>query len=123
MNKLATVTLTGSPHERGYQHGKTLKEGIHSFYEKWMKFLVNGSAFKITQTDLFNFARKNGPFIKQYAPDICEEMKGIAEGAEVDFDKMLFINCFDEITKLIITIDYIIPDIICYIFCSIDKIS
>ena len=96
MNKLATVTLTGSPYERGYQHGKTLKEGIHIFYEKWMKFLVNGSAFKITQTDLFNFARKNGPFIKQYAPDIYEEIKGIAEGAEIDFDKMLFINCFDE---------------------------
>jgi len=96
VNKLATVTLTGSPHERGYQHGKTLKDGVHRFYELWTKFLEKESPFKLTQEVLLTFARKSEPFIKQYAPDIYEEMRGIAEGAEINFDKVLFINCFDE---------------------------
>jgi len=96
MNQLTMVTLTGSPHERGYQHGKTLKDGIHRFYEAWTKFLENASPFKLTQTDLLTFSKKSEPYIEQYAPDIYEEMKGIAEGAEIDFAKVLFINCLDE---------------------------
>ena len=96
MNQLTTLTLTGSPHERGYQHGKALKDGIHRFYQAWTKHLENESLLKLTQTELLNFARKSGSYIEQYAPDIYEEMKGIAKGAEIDFDKVLFINCFDE---------------------------
>ena len=96
MNQLTTLTLTGSPHERGYQHGKALKDGIHRFYQAWTKHLENESLLKLTETELLNFARKSGSYIEQYAPDIYEEMKGIAEGAEIDFDKVLFINCFDE---------------------------
>jgi isopenicillin-N N-acyltransferase-like protein len=96
MNKLTTITLTGSPRERGYQHGKTLKDGIHRFYEVWMKLLKKESPFKLTETALLTFAKKSEPFIRQYAPNIYEEMKGIAKGAEIDLDKILFINCFEE---------------------------
>jgi len=96
MNELTTITLTGSPHERGYQHGKTLKDGIHRFYEVWTKLLEKESPFKLTEAVLLTFAKNSEPFIKQYAPGIYDEMKGIAEGAEIDFDKVLFINCFEE---------------------------
>jgi isopenicillin-N N-acyltransferase-like protein len=96
VNKLAIITLTGSPQERGYQHGKNLQDGIHRFYEAWTELLERESPFKLTKEVLLTFARKSEPFIKQYAPDIYEEMRGIADGAEIDFDKILFINCFDE---------------------------
>ena len=96
MDKLAIITLTGNPQERGYQHGKSLRDGIHRFYESWIKLLERESPFKITEEVLLTFAQKSAPFVKQYAPDIYEEMKGIAEAAEIEFAKILFINCFDE---------------------------
>lgn len=96
MGQLTTLSLTGSPRERGYQHGKELKDGVHRFYEAWMKRSENESSLKLTETDLLAFTRKHGPYVKQYAPEIYEEMEGIAEGAEIAFDKVLFINCFDE---------------------------
>jgi len=96
MNEMTVVTLTGSPHERGFQHGKTLKDGIHRFYQSWSKMLFDSSPFKLTEADLLSFAKKNGPYIKEYAPDIYQEIEGIAEGAEMDLDKALYMNCFDE---------------------------
>jgi len=97
MNQLTTLTLTGNPHERGYQHGKALKDGIHRFYETWIKRFGNESPLKLTETDLLALTGKHGPYARQFAPDLYEEMEGIAEGAELTFDKVLFINCFDEL--------------------------
>jgi len=97
MNQLPMLTLTGNPHERGYQHGKALKDGIHRFYETWIKRFGNESPLKLTETDLLAFTGKHGPHARQFAPDLYEEMEGIAEGAELAFDKVLFINCFDEV--------------------------
>ncbi len=96
MDEMTVVTLTGSPHERGWQHGKTLKDGIHRFYQAWSEMLFDSSPFKLTEADLLSFAKKNGPYIKEYAPDIYQEIEGIAEGADMDFDKALYMNCFDE---------------------------
>lgn len=97
MKQLTTLTLTGSPRERGRQHGKALKDGIHRFYERYMKRSQNEPLLKLTEVDLLAFAGKHGPYARQYAPDLYEEMEGIAEGAEMAIDKVLFVNCFDEI--------------------------
>lgn len=97
MKQLPTLTLTGSPRERGYQHGEALKDGIHRFYETFMKFAEDESSLKITEADILSFTGKHGPYARQFAPDLYEEMEGIAEGAGLTFDKVLFINCFDEV--------------------------
>jgi len=97
MNQLPMFMLTGSPHERGYQHGKALKDGIHRFYKRLMKCTQSEAALRLTEADLLAFTGKHGPYARQYAPDIYEEMEGIAEGAELAFEKVLFINCFDEL--------------------------
>ena len=96
MSQLPMVTLTGSPQERGYQHGKALKDGIHRFYEVLMKCTQSEAALKLTETDFLAFAAKHGPYARQYAPDLYDEMEGISEGAELAFEKVLFINCYDE---------------------------
>ena len=97
MKQLPTLTLTGSPRERGYQHGKALKDGIHHFYETFMKLSEDASSLKLTEADILSFTGKHGPYARQFAPDLYEEMEGIAEGAGLTFDKVLFINCFDEV--------------------------
>jgi isopenicillin-N N-acyltransferase-like protein len=61
-----------------------------------MKRTQSEAALKLTETDLLAFTGKHGPHARQFAPDLYEEMEGIAEGAELAFDKVLFINCYDE---------------------------
>ena len=101
MNQLPMLTLSGSPHERGYQHGKALKDSIHRFYEVLMKRTQSEATLRLTETDLLAFTGKHGPHARQFAPDLYEEMEGIAEGAGLTFDKVLFINCFDEVGSVI----------------------
>jgi isopenicillin-N N-acyltransferase-like protein len=97
MKHLPMLTLTGNPRERGRQHGKALKDGIYRFYKTYMERSQSEPLLKLTEADLLALSGKHGPYIRQYAPDLYEEMEGIAEGAEMALDKVLFINCFDEI--------------------------
>ncbi len=61
-----------------------------------MKRAQDESSIRLAETDLLAFSGKHGPYVKQNAPDLYEEKEGIAEGAEIAFDKVPFINCFDE---------------------------
>ena len=96
MCALQTLALTGSPRDRGYQHGTALREGVHGFYKVWMEHSVKDSSLRLSETDLLAFGGKHGPYIKHYAPDLYEEMEGISEGAGIALEKVIFINCFDE---------------------------
>jgi len=39
------------------------------------------------------------PASKEYAPDLVDEVDGIAQGAGVAFEKAFFLNCFDEVSS------------------------
>ncbi len=66
-----------------------------------MKLSEDESSLKLTETDILSFTGKHGPYARQFAPDLYEEMEGIAEGAGLAFEKVLFINCFDEVGSVI----------------------
>src|SRR5262249_28241280 len=46
--------------------------------------------------DVLSFAWSHLPETRAYAPDLVEEVEGIASGADVPFEKVWFLNCFDE---------------------------
>jgi isopenicillin-N N-acyltransferase-like protein len=81
---LEVLELSGSPHQRGKKYGEACKTMIEeqithlysSFREKrrWLKEKVLGEA------------RKYVPFIEEYSPEIADEMKGMAAGAEVGYE-------------------------------------
>jgi isopenicillin-N N-acyltransferase-like protein len=89
------VDLAGTPGERGLAHGRALAEGIDRFYERWM---LNASAGPrpIAERDAVAFALGLLPEIRTQAPDLVEEVEGIAEGSGIPFEKVWFLNCFDE---------------------------
>ena len=95
--RLHTVTLEGTPHERGLVHGKSLKEPIHELLKLWKadlaeRYRMDAGAFvkKFLQRTDFTAA------IKKWTPDLLEEVNGIAKGAGVDFDTMLAFQLVDE---------------------------
>jgi isopenicillin-N N-acyltransferase like protein len=94
---IRVVELSGTPFERGFTHGKTLKKEINELVAKWKAEL--SKTYKM-DADIFigKFLKETDflPAINKWTPGLLEEVKGIAEGSGVDFDTMLMFQLVDE---------------------------
>jgi hypothetical protein len=106
------VHLSGTPHERGLTHGRALRSRIRSFYTR----LLTTSLLPYLnreQPDLSAFLPvytqpryRDGAFSRQLLLEsgrelaktlpqpYLDEMRGIAEGAGMEFDEILILNTF-----------------------------
>lgn len=89
------IHMKGTPYERGLTYGKEAKEKIYRKIEEYKVLFDKEShiswekAKEVAQTFLEP--------IQKIRPDLIEEMRGIAEGAGVDFETILTLNCRTEI--------------------------
>lgn len=96
-NRLRIVTLQGTSSERGIQHGKTLKDPIHALVKAWKADLV-----RRYQMDAALFISKflkhtdYLPAMRKWTPGLLEEVRGIAQGAGIDFETMIVFQLIDE---------------------------
>src|SRR3954447_2219225 len=74
------IDIAGSAGERGVAHGNALAESIARFYERWMNLASSGPE-PIAERDAVAFAISLLPESRAQAPDLVEEVEGIAEGA------------------------------------------
>ena len=96
--EVRVLVLDGTPYERGLTHGKTLKKEIHEVVALWKAQLGSPGG---TDADVFiqkflevtDFA----PAIKKWTPGLLEEVRGIADWAEMDFDTIYAFQLMDEI--------------------------
>ncbi|SKA06562.1 isopenicillin-N N-acyltransferase like protein [Enhydrobacter aerosaccus] len=88
------IDLTGSPRERGRQHGQAvpdrIKRGIAMYAET---LLASGVAWK----DLERRAEALVPTIDKFDPGYVEEMRGIAEGSGQPFAGIVLMNARTEL--------------------------
>lgn len=92
------LKLGGSPYEVGFQHGELAKERIQksldiyrlAFFEmaniQWNKAIEVGKTFV--------------PIIQEYDPEAIEEVRGIAEGADCQFEEIIALNSRTELMFL-----------------------
>jgi hypothetical protein len=94
---LRYLVIEGSPYERGVQHGEKLKKEIHEVVALW-KADIKKTYQMEPDTFIAEFLKKTDfiSSIKKHTPGILEELKGIADGAEVDFKTMYAIQLVDE---------------------------
>ena len=91
------IEVSGKPFERGVLHGVAaqaqIKRGV-GHYVGQLETLGFGRE-KIHQT-----ARAYQPVMENYDAELVEEMRGIAKGAELELEDILFLNARTEIVKL-----------------------
>jgi len=95
--KMRVLELKGSPRERGRQHGEELREEIGRHLDLYHENIqldtgLDAQAFfdrMYAETDFM-------PAIEKYAPDLLEEVRGIAEGSGRNFDETLARQLSDE---------------------------
>lgn len=75
---LPLITLSGSPAERGEQHGTALKDRIHGMVD------VYGTFFGRPESEIFDIARHFKKVINDFEPDYGTEIEAIAGAATVN---------------------------------------
>jgi isopenicillin-N N-acyltransferase like protein len=93
----AIVECRGDGRSRGRAHGEALRERIGGLLERWDA----GVAARLggrPQTLVSALVETTGfvAAIERHTPDLLEEVRGIAEGAGVDFNRILALNLMDE---------------------------
>jgi isopenicillin-N N-acyltransferase-like protein len=90
------LELKGSPREIGRRHGEQVRELVHDnvrFYMDLWQHMGGVGREKIL-SDVEAFV----PFVERYDGDLVEEMRGIAEGAGLEFREIAALNARTELT-------------------------
>jgi len=96
-HSLKVIELSGTPRERGRIHGEELREHIRAVLE-----ITKSGIEKNLSIDPAHYIRDFLAYsnfesgIQQYAPDILEEVEGLAEGAAIDTDTARYLQLTDE---------------------------
>ncbi len=88
------ITLRGTPFERGVQYGQACKEEIRISIESYSRiFGARGISWRRARELACAFLDA----IRETDESYIEEMRGVAQGALVDFEDILAINCRSEL--------------------------
>ena len=94
---IQVLVLQGSPRERGQIHGETLRPMIHEHIARWKHSLQEDIGMDSDEYLEQFFEETNFlPAIEKWTPDLLEEVRGIAEGAGMDFKYILTRQLSDE---------------------------
>jgi predicted choloylglycine hydrolase len=91
------LTLAGPARLRGRIHGETMRAKIQQLMGSWKDWLVQegrGSSYQYCQDLVCETNFMNA--IQKWTPDLLEEVKGIAEGAALDFSTIFAFQLQDE---------------------------
>ena len=87
--------LSGTPYEIGFGHGTKAKSYIMRSIGMYKEMFLTTCG--VQWADAKTVSRKYMPYIKQFDPDILEEMRGIADGADLDLEDILALNARSEV--------------------------
>jgi isopenicillin-N N-acyltransferase-like protein len=95
---LRVVDLSGTPYEMGLAHGRALGTEIRELVARWKADLEK--TYHVTaEVFIRNLLEKTDfkPAIERWTPGLLDEVRGIADGAGLDFDTMYAYQMVDEI--------------------------
>src|SRR5690349_21709576 len=91
------IEIAGRPYERGVDYGRAASERIRrsiALYAAQMSGM--GFSSRGVRAILQDFV----PSMEWYAPDLIEEMRGIAAGADCAFEEVALVNCRTEVIEI-----------------------
>ncbi|RXT42741.1 C45 family autoproteolytic acyltransferase/hydolase [Bradyrhizobium betae] len=91
------IEISGPPRERGRQYGQKaasrIKKGTTHYFAQLKELSLDAKGVSELVRDYL-------PVIEAFEPSYIEEMRGIAEGADVPFEDIVLLNARTEILKL-----------------------
>jgi len=94
------IIVGGTHREIGRQIGEACREQIQrSIYNSQVLIQKSRDQLELDWDSAQNQARKYIPFVQERFPQYLEELTGMAEGANVQFDNLSTINCIEALTS------------------------
>lgn len=98
------IELVGDPHDRGRLYGRSISARVDAVFEHWYSSLIvvgdkGGTLHEITVSDyLQNFLNATNflTAVEQWAPELLEELEGIASYISIPFSHLFCFQLFDE---------------------------
>jgi len=98
IENLTILHLTGSPYERGLAHGQLLNQEISDIIIRWKKEVeLNFNEDFDEVIDHFFTNTTYIDVIKNYCPDLLEEVYGISKGCGINYETILAFQLSEEI--------------------------
>lgn len=98
--EVKVLELAGTPYEIGSQHGEALRGQIREFFATAYEVHAANLPMVAGEEALLRFCRRSQGFFANYAPDLVDELRGIADGAGLTFDQIVYLNSFLEMEDL-----------------------
>lgn len=94
---LPIIEVKGKPRERGRQQGEGVRSQILRSLALYREIVPK--AIDMTWEEGLREARKFLPYGEETFPDFVEEIRGIAEGANVSFEEVWTLNCYEGLSE------------------------
>jgi len=91
--RFTVVEMSGSRHEMGVQYGRQCRDLIHSVAKAFDAMLVPEEY----REEAREIAKGALPYVKDEAPELIEEVEGIAEGCGLPFKDVFRLSCSQEL--------------------------
>src|SRR5438270_5414555 len=89
---IPVLDLAGTPGQVGAAHGEAQRERIRAYVERFLDFVLSTAAVRISEADLWGRWAAQVAVNQREAPDLVDEMRGIARGAGVPFERIFLLN-------------------------------
>ncbi len=97
--QLPFIRIKGTHKEIGLAIGQEMSAAIRGQIEAYHAMMPQAEEVGLTWSQAVLQARKYLPFSEEFYPQYAEEMRGIAEGAGVDFDDVNTLNCLEAVAS------------------------
>ena len=101
---MKVIHLAGKPYVRGQEYGEHLKDTICELVAQdrmgLEKEIQTRTGITLSDEDWLSMVRRYLVFAEDYAPDLVEEMRGIANGASISFEQLFAFNAFLDLNDL-----------------------
>lgn len=98
MNRIRVIKLIGSPYEMGYEHGKRFRDEIRAFTAERVRLCssLEWTGRQLSRDAVLALAEACVAEHQAYAPELMEEMRGIADATDLSLAELVINNGFTD---------------------------
>jgi isopenicillin-N N-acyltransferase-like protein len=101
--------VKGSPHERGIEYGRQVGDALELYWQELLRDVRDRVDKPMTEEQLRAWVLERSALAVAAAPDLDDEVRGIAAGAGVDYEIALTITFGQEVNDLTASLGYHAP--------------
>jgi isopenicillin-N N-acyltransferase-like protein len=97
---IEVIRLSGTPFERGLEHGAAVADRLEYYWGELVADVSERAIERLSKDELRGWIKERSSAAVAIAPDLEQEIRGIAEGAGVEYEVALAVSFGEEVCHL-----------------------